>query len=249
MLTIFLVEEKPFLEAQLRLTIYEKQIEVIGSEKNVQEAFWNISRLQPDVVLLDLDYVEEAGIHLATQLNSLRLHPLLVFTSTEDTYISKTFEHGAFDYLIKPFDQKRLKNMIDKLIHYDQDMHDGHFNKIEKSQETIVRNKYTDKFIIKLADRIKVINTDEIVCIGTENRQVFVKTLEGKYPVDTPLYRMEKKLGPSFIRIHRSFIINIYYITEIQPWFNGTYTLLFKDGSTTPVSRSHIKSIRGILEF
>lgn len=263
MLKAFLIEkEEDSRNESLYPYIQKSEVEIMGRTENVQEAFWRISEIQPNVVFIDLDFMETEGLNLGKQINRLKNRPLLIVASQNSDYIPDVIEQGAFDFILKPFENKRLNQVIQKLLNYNQldrnnevdnptyfNYNHGPLPQDIKNEETIVRNKYTDKFIIKLLDRILVINTDEIIYIGTENRHVFVKTLEEKFIVDTPLYIIEEKLGPSFVRIHRSFIVNIYYITEIQPWFNGTYTLLFKDGSSTPVSRSHIKRIRKILEF
>lgn len=255
MLMIYVVEKKDkvkeeYILSKLPLKLHLQRVQIVHVEDNLHKAFWEITDLQPTLVFIELDDFDEAGLHFGRQLNQLKHPPQIVFISSDDTYVQQAIEMAAFDYVIKPFESSRLKRIIEKLI-YDDDQKRFNNKWVEGVgyRETIVRNKYTDKFTIKLGDNIRVINTDEIVYVGTENRQVFVKTLEDRYEVDTPLYVIEKKLGPSFIRIHRSFIINIYYIVEIQPWFGGTYTLLFKDGSSVPVSRSHIKAVRKILEF
>lgn len=255
MLMIYVVEKKDkakeeYILNTLPLKLHLQKVQIVHVEDNLHKAFWEITDLQPTLVFIELDDFDEAGLHFGRQLNQLKDPPQIVFISSDDIYVQQAIEMAAFDYVIKPFESSRLKQIIEKLI-YDHDQERFNNKLVQKVnyQETIVRNKYTDKFTIKLGENIRVINTDEIVYVGTENRQVFVKTLEGRYEVDTPLYVIEKKLGPSFIRVHRSFIINIYYIVEIQPWFGGTYTLLFKDGSSTPVSRSHIKAVRKILEF
>lgn len=254
MVTIYIVEQleknEQNQEHSLPLQYHSRRLKIVGIEENSQKAFWEITKTSPTVVFIELDDLQEEGLELGQSLNQLKHPPQIIFIASDDSYIQQAIEMAAFDYIIKPFQPERMKQIIEKLMYaHEQKRFPEKMETPIHYGETIVRNKYTDKFVIKLEERIKVINTDEIVYIGTENRRVYVKTLEGKYTVDTPLYIMEKKLGPSFVRIHRSFIINIYYIVEIQPWFGGTYTLLFKDGSSTPVSRSHIKDIRKILEF
>lgn len=252
MLTMYVVEkqDKAMRDQVLPVKFHSQRVDIVGVEEDLPQAFWEITELQPTLVFIELDDFGETGIHFSRQLNQLKHPPQIIFIASDDTYVQQAIEIAAFDYVIKPFEAMRLKQIVEKLMYeHDQKRFNDKASQKVDYQETIVRNKYTDKFIIKMGDRIRVINTDEIVYIGTENRQVFVKTVEGRYNVDTPLYLMEERLGPSFIRVHRSFIINIYYIVEIQPWFGGSYTLLFKDGSSTPISRSHIKAVRRILEF
>ncbi|WLV24944.1 LytTR family DNA-binding domain-containing protein [Aciduricibacillus chroicocephali] len=249
MLNIYLVQKNTDPELIEILEMNDK-VKLIDQAPFPKEAFWNINRLEPDAVLVDLDGSPEEGIELAKHLNHLKTPPLLIFASSDDTYAPQAIGLGAVDYIVKPFTKKRLQKSADTLVHYYNQTYSKSNTTEKKSYKRMrARNKYTDKFLIKLKESIIVINTDEIVYIGTENRKVFVKTLEGKYTVDTPLYILERRLGPSFVRIHRSFIVNIYYLIEIQPWFNDTYNLLFKDGSRTPVSRTYVKSFRKTLGF
>src|SRR5699024_10443145 len=156
-------------------------------------------------------------------INGFQHIPLLIFASSDEQIISKTCHVGALEFILKPVTPHNIKRVMDN----SQDYYKDYLKRVYFTQDTsheyawhTAHNKYTDKFPIKLEDRIKVINTDEIVYIGTENRQVYVKTIHDHYNVDTPMYIIEQKLGPSFVRVHKSFIINIYYLTEIQPWFN-----------------------------
>lgn len=251
MLSLFLVQEKgPDQDKLLQSLAHSKEVKVLETALNIKEAFWNIHRLEPDAVIIDMDHTANDGIELAKLLQQLKTPPFLIFLSSSDAYTAHTIELGAVDYMIKPFTKKRIHQAMDTLTHYYNQTYKKKASTEKKTYKKIrARNKYTDKFIIKLKERIVVINTDEIVFIGTENRKVFVKTLDEKYTVDTPLYIMERRLGPSFIRVHRSFIVNIYYLIEIQPWFNDTYNLLFKDGSKASVSRSYVKSFRKTLGF
>ena len=252
MFTIFLVEQDKNFEDLIQKSAQLRKFNIIGHTDSLLSAFWQISKTQPEVVLIDLDGIGEEGFELAEQINGFKHIPLLIFASSDEQIISKTFHMGAFEFILKPVTTHNIKRVMDNLHDYYKDyMKRVYFpqdNSYAYDGQT-VRNKYTDKFLIKLEDRIKVINTDEIVYIGTENRQVYVKTMNEHYNVDTPMYIIEQKLGPSFVRVHKSFIINIYYLTEIQPWFNGTYSLVFKDGSKTPVSRSHIRNFRKTLGF
>ena len=249
MLTVYLLQKNTDIEMIATLEA-DKKLKLIDQAENPKEAFWNINRMQPDAVIIDLDDAAEECIELAKHLNQLKTPPLLIFLSKDDAYAPQAIGLGAVDYLVKPLSKQRLHQSADILVHYYNQTYSKNTSTEKKSYKRMrARNKYTDKFLIKLKESIIVINTDEIVYIGTENRKVFVKTLEGKYVVDTPLYILERRLGPSFVRIHRSFIINIYYLVEIQPWFNDTYSLIFKDGSTTPVSRSYVKSFRKTLGF
>src|SRR5699024_618891 len=252
MFTIFLVEQDKNFEDLIQKSAQLRKFNIIGHTDSLLSAFWQISKTQPEVVLIDLEGIGEEGYELAEEINGFKHIPLLIYASYDEQIISKTYHMGALEFSLTADNTHNNKRENDNLHDYYKDymkrVYFPQYNSYEYDGQT-VRNKYTDKFIIKLEDRIKVINTDEIVYIGTENRQVYVKTIHDHYNVDTPMYIIEQKLGPSFVRVHKSFIINIYYLTEIQPWFNGTYSLVFADGSKTPVSRSHIRNFRRTLGF
>lgn len=248
MIKAYLVEDELFAREYLKDSLLEsKKIEVAGEADDIEKAIWEIHQLQPEVVFLDIHLAKGNGIELAKQLHSLKSPPFVVFVTAFDEYALTAFELDAVDYILKPFDEKRIEHTLEKIIKWKQ-------LKTDDDRSQPVKEIKPDKNVNKLAvvkdERIILLDIHNIIYVGTENRQVFVKTVNDKYVIDTPLYEIEEKLeNYSFLRVHRGYIINLEYVNEIEQWFNGTYNLFFSDGSKAPVSRSYIKTVRQCLGF
>lgn len=247
-ITAYLVEDEIYAREDFKELLGESnKIEVIGEADEIQKAIWDIHRLQPEVVFLDIHLANGNGIELAKQLRSLKKVPYIVFVTAFDDYAVTAFELDAVDYILKPYDEKRIEQTIEKIVMWKQ-------LKRESDQSLQEKNIKSEKNVNKLAvvkdERIILVDIHNIIYVGTENRQVIVKTLNEKYVMDTPLYEIEQKLqSHSFLRVHRGYIINMDYVNEIEQWFNGTYNVIFYDGSKAPISRSYIKSVRKSLGF
>jgi len=249
LIKVYLVEDEVIARGELKYLLQSNQVKVAGEAEDIHQAIWEIAELQPDVVFLDIHLEKGNGLELAKQLRCLKKPPFIVFATAYDEHACKAFELEAVDYILKPFDEDRIKQTLDKLAKW---------RRLQTTeglpQQAPSKGEKTDRQVSKLAviegERIIVVDINQIVYVGTENRQVFVKTLDSKYVVDTPLYEIEQKLeGSSFLRVHRGYIINLDYVMEIEPWFNGTYNVIFRDGSKVPVSRSYIKDVRKSLGF
>ncbi|WP_121614429.1 LytR/AlgR family response regulator transcription factor [Mesobacillus foraminis] len=248
MIEAYIVEDELYAREDLIDSLHNsREIKVIGESEDIEKALWEIHQLKPEVVFLDIHLVKGDGMELAAQLKSLKEPPLIIFVTAYENYASKAFDLDAVDYILKPFDEKRITQTIEKIIKWKQ------IRRIKGPPESRIImdiNKTVNKLAVSKDDRFILVDIHSILYIGTENRQVFVKTEKEKYLIDTPLYEAEQKLQKySFLRVHRGFLINLEYVIEIEPWFNGTYNLIFSDGSKAPVSRSHIKTVRKFLGF
>ena len=248
MIKAYLVEDELYAREDLKdLLRQSNNIQVVGEADEIQKAMWEIHQFHPEVVFLDIHLTNGNGLDLAKQLSSLKTPPFIVFVTAFAEYAVKAFELEAIDYILKPFDETRLDLTIAKIVKW-------HMLKKEKNQLELENPINPNKDIKRLAvvrdERITLLDVEKIMYIGTENRQVFVKTENDKYEIDTHLYEIEEKLLKySFIRVHRGYIINLEYVDEVEQWFNGTYNLVFRDKSKVPVSRSYAKTVRKYLGF
>ena len=248
MIRAYLVEDELFAREDLKdILLQSNKIDVVGEADEIQKAHIEILQLEPEVVFLDIHLANGNGLELAKKLCSLKNPPFIVFATAFEEYALKAFELDAVDYLLKPFDEKRIEHTIEKVVKWHQlKKEDNRPQPINREN----RNLNLNKLAVVKDDRIILVNIQDIFYIGTENRQVFVKTVNDRYVIDTNLYEIEKKLeNYSFLRVHRGFIINLQFVNEIEQWFNGTYNVIFPDGSKVPVSRSHAKTVRQYLGF
>jgi two-component system response regulator LytT len=246
MLTVYVVEDELFARDELKYLLSRiREVKVIGEAETVDEAVSEISRLEPDVIFLDISLAEGNGLDAAKQINKLKNPPFVVFATAFYEHALEAFELNAIDYITKPFMEQRISQTFEKIKKLKEAQQAG-----DALSETRQTEKRKSKLAVAQGDRIIMVDMEKIVYIGTEDRQVILKTVDTRFKIDTPLYEMTYKLKSSpFLRVHRGYIVNADYVDEVEPWFNGTYNLLLSDGSKVPVSRSYIKEIRDYLDF
>lgn len=243
MLQAFIVEDEQFAREELKYLLTETgDIEIIGDSETMHEALWNINDLQPDVVFLDIELAKGNGLELAKQFMHMKKRPMIVFATAYDEYALEAFNLDAFDYIVKPIDEVRLRKTVDKLLTYAQFHGD-------RQKQNSLQPQGIKTIPAKDGDRMIIVQADEIYYIGTENRHTFIKTANHKYESDLLLYQLMEKLGDDFLQVHRGFIVNVKHVSAMEPWFNRAYNLFLKDGSKVPVSRSFAKNVMQKLGF
>lgn len=243
MIKAFIVDDEPLARDELIYLLEGcKEVEIIGEADNVFDALKGVMSEPVDVIFLDVHLMNESGLDLAKQLSKLMTKPEIVFATAYDEYALKAFDLSAVDYLLKPFDEDRIKQTISKLqkvidrkkINFVQPMDQG------RIQEKV------DKLPINLEDRIILLAVKDILFLSAVDGKSVIQTSEKEYKVTDTLMAFERKLqsNPSFIRVHRSFIINMDLMKEIQPWFHSTYNIIMENGTSVPVSRTYIKELK-----
>ncbi|TDL88851.1 response regulator [Vibrio vulnificus] len=248
MMKAFIVEDEPLARDELKYLLKRsRQVEVVGEAEGIEDAMRDISRLKPELVFLDIELADGNGLHLAKQLAELDPAPSLIFATAYDEFALQAFELYAFDYLLKPFNEKRIRQTLDKLMKQRQI---GKHESGTAAPASRMAVEQTGKLAVVIDDRIVLIDRDHILFIGLVEGKTIIKTGENEYKIGDPLIVLERKLDTrSFLRVHRSFIVNVIHISEIQPWFNSTYNLIMSDGSNIPVSRTYVKELKQLIGF
>ena len=159
-----------------------------------------------------------------------------------DQYALRAFEVHALDYLLKPFDRNRFEEALDRARDHLEMRKNGEFSTRlrEMLHEVKAETKYLDRLIVKTEGRIFFIKTDEITWISAAGNYVSLHVSKDEHLVRDTMHGMESKLDPNkFIRIHRSTIVNLERIKEIQPWFNGEYLVILNDDTRLTMSRKY----------
>lgn len=245
MLRAYIVDDEPLARDEIKfLLIQSKEVEIIGESDCLKEAITDISQLNPDIVFLDIELADHNGIHLAKQIDILALSPAIVFATAYDEYAVQAFELNAADYLLKPYDENRLKKTIEKI---------KKIKRIESQSIPVhppLKNDGKGKIPVIIDEKIILLAFANILYLESSEGKCSIQTMEQKYKISEALVTVEKKLNKEqFLRVHRSFIVNIDHIKEIEPWFNSTYNLIMKDDSKVPVSRTYVKELRQLLGF
>jgi two-component system LytT family response regulator len=227
----------------------ERIVEVVGEAADGNEAVERIAECHPDLVLLDIhmpgrdgfDVIEAVGPHAM---------PHVVFMSAYDRYALRAFDVHALDYILKPYDQQRLARAVrHAAAHVREVTHDD----LETRLATLVehvhsRRAYPQRVGVKTDGRTIFIDTQEIDYIEAADKVLLVRTARAIHTMRITMSAMESQLDPqSFVRIHRSTIVNVARVREIQPWFQNDYVLILRDGTRLTSSRMYRDAVRGIL--
>ncbi|MEG1002524.1 LytR/AlgR family response regulator transcription factor [Clostridium sp.] len=199
-----------------------------------------IQENEVDVIFLDINIPLLNGLVLAKNISKFYVKPYIVFITAYREHAVDAFEIEAFDYILKPYDEKRIITMLKKL--------ECTFNNRKKAIEDI---KVKNKINLWDNEKIIVLDVNNIYYCEASERITSVFTKEGKYSVNMSISEFYETLRRDmFFKCHRSFVVNLNKIQEIIPWFNNTYNLKLKDIKfNVPVSRSHIKEFRKLMNI
>ena len=219
----------------------DRDFEIIGESTNGKETVAMIRKQRPDVVFLDVQMPEMDGLAVLESIGIEQL-PEIIFTTAYEQYAIRAFELHALDYLLKPFDQARFKDTIKYAKErFRLDRRNEGRMQISALLENI-KNKpqYLERLVIKAGGRITFLRTDEIDWIEADDKYVHLHTGKAKPMVRQTLSAMEAQLDPAkFRRVHRSAIVNVERIAELQPFFSGEYSILLRGGTKLTLSRNY----------
>ncbi|MEI4830962.1 LytTR family transcriptional regulator DNA-binding domain-containing protein [Bacillus sp. FJAT-53711] len=246
MLRILVVDDEMLARDELKYLLYRtKEVDMIDEADSVEEALEKLIESKPDLVFLDIQLSDDNGFEIANILKKMKNPPAIVFATAYDQYAIQAFEVDALDYILKPFDEERIVQALKKFKKRKQ-------HEMAEKQEVHVPDVSSrmEKLALPIDESIVLVNIEDIVYAGLLDGKVIVKTICDTYVTYDTLAILEKKLPQmNFLRVHRSFIVNINHISEIQPWFNSTYNLIMKEDSKVPVSRTYAKELKKLLRI
>lgn len=244
---IIIEDEKPARDLVLRYLSETDRIELLGEYENGFSGLKAINELHPEVIFLDVQMPKLTGFEM---LELLEYKPEIIFTTAYDQYAIKAFEQNAVDYLLKPFSQERFSEAVNKLFdRIDKEENKGdqlarirkHF---EESEELI------NRVVIKKKGKIHVISTDKIDYLEAQDDYVMIYTATERFLKQQTMKFFENHLdGDHFIRVHRSYIVNVQSIDRIEPYEKTNFILILKSGAKVPVSRSGMQVLKEKLDF
>ncbi len=237
MLKCVIVEDE--FPAREELKFFIEKYESIELEKefdNPLDALKYLQNNKIDIVFLDINMPDLDGISLGTILSKLNENLKIVFITAYREYAAEAFEIKAFDYLLKPYSEKRIKEVLDNITK-------------EKEIEPIKDNTKINKVTVTSDEKMYVISIDDIYYIEAGEKESIVHTKDNFYSSKIKISQWEEMLPKSkFYRTHRSYMVNLDKITEVEPWFNGTYVLKIQSLKfKIPVSRNNIKEFKEML--
>ena len=219
----------------------ERDVEVVGECADGAEALAAIRKQSPDLVFLDVQMPEMDGFQVLQEVGADRM-PAVVFVTAYDKYALRAFEVHALDYLLKPFDEDRFGEALRRakeqvLGGSNGELHDRLIALIEHLRSG---ERYVDRLLVKASGRVLFLKTEDIDWIEAAGNYVRLHVGRESHLLRETMNTIETRLDPAhFLRIHRSTIVNLDRIKEMQPWFSGEYVVLLKDGTELRLSRGY----------
>lgn len=237
-----IVDDEPLAREYVRnLLKSDREIKIVGECGDGLSALRFIAENRPDLVFLDVQMPEMDGFALLKKLGAARL-PAIIFTTAFEDYAVRAFEFHALDYLLKPFDAERFSQAVNfaKARLKDGEQHAQENTQITEMLKTADQNpKFLERLSIKQNGRIVFLKTSEIDLIKSDDKYVQIYAGGKSHLVRQTLSAMKSQLDSRvFVQIHRSAIVNTEKIKELQPMFNGEYTVVMESGAKISVSRN-----------
>jgi two-component system LytT family response regulator len=221
------------------------QIEVAAECNDGFEGVKAIMQHKPDVVFLDIQMPKISGFEM---LELVEDPPAIIFATAFDEYAIKAFEAHAVDYLLKPFGQERFNKAIEKL------QAQTGLQQQKKATEELIQSApmqipaQNERIVVKTGGKIKIIPVQQITYLEAADDYVRIHTADGVFLKNKTMAYYEQSLPPnSFVRTHRSFMINIHQITRIDPYEKESHLAILKTGAKIPVSKSGYAKLRLVL--
>jgi two-component system, LytTR family, response regulator len=227
-------------------------VEIIGEATNAREALRLINALDYDVIFLDVQMPGMTGVELVKQLKGREPMPKVVFVTAYENYAVPAFELRAVDYLLKPFEGQRLAETVQRLREAAGST-EGEAAPAKVPGEEQTKRQPALSFLMAEKDERQIpVPLSDVVFIFSEGYNVFAQTHSDRLLVRYTLQELTERLpAEQFFRSHRSYLVNIFQVKEISPYFNGAYILKMKDKdhSEVIVSRSNVKRMKELFSM
>ena len=212
---------------------------VIGEANNGVDAIRLIREFKPDLIFLDIQMPGLNGFDVLTRLDEM---PLVIFSTAYDKYALKAFEVHALDYLLKPYARDRFSIAVQKALNSLQ----NNLNSVQSLTESLLtpESTYPEKILVQIGAKLVTVDLAEVIWIDAEGDYSKLITSKQRYLSNYGLGALEKKLDPRrFIRVHRSAIINLAFVQEIQKQISS-YDVILQNGDVVRVSRGYMENIK-----
>ena len=247
---VLIVDDEPLARAHLKSLLRERvDVDVIGECGDGRSAIDQIRRLTPELVLLDIQMPELDGLEVIREVGPATM-PAVVFVTAYDEHALAAFEVHAFDYILKPVSRQRFTQAIDRvvgLIRADAPVTDRPLEALIEAMRS--ERSALDRIAVKADGRVLFIRVSEIDWIEADDDLVRIHTGKSVHAHRSTLTHLEERLPASrFLRVHRSTLVNVDRIREIQPWFQGDWVLILSDGTRLHSGKSYRSKVREYIE-
>jgi two-component system LytT family response regulator len=249
MIHAVLADDEVLARQKLRQLLKDiNDIEIVGECATAAETIELVRLTSPEVLFLDIRMSDMDGFDVLEKLSSDvdRTLPQVIFVTANDRYAVRAFDIHAIDYLLKPFTPERLQSAVQRVR--------DRLASGEQSQKGIgvktELDRYTTRMVFKSRGRILFLSVDDIRWIEAQENYVKICTGKDSHLLRETIGSLENRLDPnSFLRVHRSAIVNLHHVKEVKNEADGDATVVLKSGEQVPMSRSYRSKIQKLLKF
>ncbi|MDX1270847.1 LytTR family DNA-binding domain-containing protein [Bizionia paragorgiae] len=249
---VLIVEDEKPSARRLQRMLEKMDIEVNTMLHSVEESIaWFKENSHPDLIFLDIQLSDGLSFEI---FEAVSISSAIIFTTAYDEYALKAFKLNSIDYLLKPIDQDELEAAVNKYkTRLPEKQHVTlDFNAIKQLLVNPIERSYKKRFSVKVGQHLKLIHSDDIECVYSENKGTYLYTTQGRnYLIDTSLEDLEFELEPHvFFRVNRKFYVNINAIKDMVSYTNSRLEIKLNTYNDYEiiVARERVKAFKNWLE-
>jgi two-component system LytT family response regulator len=255
-LRVVVVDDEPLARTGMRdLLARDPEMEVVAQCADGREAVRAIGALRPDLVLLDVQMPEMDGFEVLREIGAERM-PLVVFVTAYDRFALRAFDVAAVDYLLKPFDDERFLRAMQRAKHAVRNAEVGELGRrlaglLERGgaePERPAPPAYASRLMVKNTGRTVFIRVEEVDWIEADDYYARLHVGDKTHLLRESMGSLESRLDPlRFFRVHRSAIVNLDRVREVQFLFRGEHVVILHDGTRLKLTRTRLEKLESIL--
>jgi two-component system LytT family response regulator len=247
---VCIIDDEPIACRRIqRLLKEDTEVEIVAICNDGEEALEAIQQFHPDLIFLDVQMPGMDGFEVLSSLNPDSM-PHVIFVTAFDRYAIKAFEVHALDYLLKPFDRKRFEQAVQRSkgqIYQTQERSNSS-ELVALLKEMKSQSQHLERLVVKSQGRVFFLKTDEIDWIEAQGKHVSIHIGKETHLVREAMNSLETELDPKkFARIHKSTIVNIDRIKQLQPLVHGDFKVILRDSTVLTISRRYRQKIDELL--
>jgi two-component system LytT family response regulator len=230
-----IVDDEALARERVRMLLADAPgITVVAECSGGREAVEQIVAERPDLVFLDVQMPDLDGFDVLEAVASEWL-PAVIFVTAYDEYAIKAFDVHAIDYLLKPIEPERFRKALARVK--------------KRDLLALLDERPIDRLVIRTRSKVSFLKPSEIDWIEADGKHAVLHAGRETHVVRHTLTRLEQRLVPhGFVRVHRSAIVNVDRIKELEPWFHGEYVVILNDGTKLTSSAAHSQALHRIID-
>lgn len=217
------------------------KIEIVAECEKGKDAVEAIDALKPDIIFLD---VQMPGMNGFEVLEKIEHKPYVIFTTAYDQYAIKAFEKNAVDYLLKPLDVERFGLAVNRSLTRKK-LENNNIEDLLEGIRVERKESFDSHIFVQKSEKLFNLPVEEIIYLEASGDYTIITTKTDQFVSSSGIGKLEEIMNPDlFIRVHRSTIISLNFLKEIERHFNGGMIVKMQNGKSFPVSRTYAKAIR-----